>query len=568
MIAWGFGLEHGLSKELRVIPIGGLGEFGMNMLALESGDDVILIDAGSLFPGEEHRGIDVIVPDFAYLESRRDNVRGLILTHAHLDHIGAVPHLLAKLDIPVYGTAFTLGLVRKQVSEFTLVRPPRLNTVRPGEKIALGCFEIEGIHVTHSTVQCMALAVSTPMGYVIHTGDFKIDQTPIDEQAFDFAKFAEYGQRGVLLMLSDSTNSDVPGFSRSERDVGLALDDIFAHADNALFFSCFSSAIHRVQQIVDRAVAYGRKVAFVGRSVSSACEIASDLSLLRLPPGTVVQPRDLASYPRRDRATIIAGSQGEPMSSLSRASLGRHNKVEIEEGDTVAISAKMIPGNERPIYRMVDHLYRRGARVLYGDTFPNLHVSGHPCQEELKLILNLIRPRYFVPVHGEYRQLAQHRSLAMQVRGSDLDDALVIENGSVLQFDEHGARVLPDKVPVGHALIDSGTGDHIIRQAVMRDRRQLSQSGVLVPVITIDERSGEAVDIEMMSRGFVVSEDSESMLEGAKQVIRETVKGSTGEEIGDIGVMEERISVDVRRYVSRKTSRQSQPLIVPVILEG
>ena len=288
----------------------------MNMLALESGNDVILIDAGSLFPGEEHRGIDVIVPDFTYLESRRDDIRGLVLTHAHLDHIGAVPHLLAKLDIPVYGTAFTLGLVRKQVSEFTRLRPPRLNTIRPGEKIQLGCFEVEGIHVTHSTVQCMALAVSTPMGYVIHTGDFKIDQTPIDEQGFDFAKFAEYGQRGVLLMLSDSTNSDVPGFSRSEKDVGLALDDIFAHADNALFFSCFSSAIHRIQQIVDRAVAHGRKVAFVGRSISSACEIASDLQLLRLPSGTVVKPRDLKSSPRRERVMLIAGSQGEPMSSL------------------------------------------------------------------------------------------------------------------------------------------------------------------------------------------------------------------------------------------------------------
>ena len=557
-----------MSKELRVIPIGGLGEFGMNMLALESGNDIILIDAGSLFPGPDGHGIDVIVPDFAYLESKRDQVRGLVLTHGHLDHIGAVPHLLAKLDVPVYGTAFTLGLVRKQVAEFTLLRPPKLNTLQPGQEFSLGCFGIEGIHVTHSTLQCMALAISTPMGYVVHTGDFKIDQTPIDGRRFDFAKFADYGRRGVFLLLADSTNADVPGFSKSESEVGLALDGLFAHSEQALFFSCFSSAIHRVQQIVDRAVQYRRKVAFVGRSLATSCEIATDLGLLNVPAGTLMKPQDLETYPRGDRVTIIAGSQGEPLSSLSRASLGRHNKVAIEDGDTVAISAKMIPGNEKPIFRMVDQLYRRGAQVHYGDTLPNLHVSGHPCREELKLLFNLVRPRYFVPVHGDYRQLAQHRSLAMQVRGSDLEDAIILENGCVLQCDESGVRVLPDKVPVGHALIDSGTGDRIVRESVMQDRRHLSESGVLVPVITISERRHEVADIEMISRGFVVSEDSESMLNGAARVIRDTVASSTAEEVGNVSLMEERVRDEVRRYVSRKTSRQSRPLIVPIILEG
>ena len=560
------GLE--LSKELRIIPLGGLGEFGMNMLALESGDDMLLIDAGVLFPGPDHHGIDTIVPDLSYVLARQDKLVGLVLTHAHLDHIGGVPYLLEQLDVPIYGTAFTLGLVRKQLSEFTLPKTPRLTTIKAGEKLSLGRFTVEGIHVTHSTVQCLALAISTPLGYLLHTGDFKIDQTPVDGRIFDFESFADYGKRGVLMLLADSTNADVPGFSASEQSVGSALDDIFMRADHALFFTCFSSAIHRVQQIVDHAVEHRRKLALVGRSLDSACNIASDLGVLRIPPGTLVQAQDIQTYPRRDRVTIIAGSQGEPRSSLTRAAVGRHNHVDIEEGDIVAFSAKMIPGNERPIYKVIDHLYRRGATVLYGDTCPGLHVSGHPCREELKLILNLVRPRYFVPIHGEYRQLAQHQALAMQVRGSDLQDTFVLENGCVLQVDEFGARILPDKVPVGHRLIDSGTKSEVVHDGAIRDRRRLSEFGVLVPVVTIDERSGKAADVEILDRGFVVSDDSEAMLNGAEAVIRDAVRLSSEEERLDLGLMEEKIRDECRRYLARKTSRQSQPLIVPVVLEG
>ena len=557
-----------MSDELRVIPIGGLGEFGMNMMVLESGSDMIVVDAGTLFPGPERPGIDVIVPDLSYILSQKEKVRGLVLTHAHQDHIGAVPHVLSQLDVPVFGTAFTLGLVRKQLSEFTFHRPPHLVTIKPGEELTLGCFRIEGIHVTHSTVQCMALAISTPVGYVLHTGDFKIDQTPVDGREFDFEKFADYGKRGVLLLCSDSTNADVPGFSKSERTVSSALEQIFSGAEQALFFTCFSSATHRVQQIIDQAVAHRRKLAFVGRSLSTACDIARDLGLLRIPAGTMVRPKELETYPRRDRVTIIAGSQGEPLSSLSRASLGRHNTAQIEEGDTVAFSAKMIPGNEATIYRMVDHLYRRGATVLHGRNHPEIHVSGHPCREELKLVLNLVRPRYFMPIHGDYRQLAQHRRLAMEVRGEDLQDAFVLDNGQVLQFDEFGGRVLSDKVPVGHRLIDAGTGGEILGDAVMRDRRRLSEFGVLVPVVTIDERQGDATDVEIISRGFVVSDDSEGIIEGAALAIRTAISSSTREELSDLGVMEEKIRDSVRRHVARRTSRQSQPLVVPVLLEG
>ena len=558
-----------MSEELRIIPLGGLGEFGMNMLALECGDDMVLIDAGVQFPSVEHHGIDAIVPDLAYVLAQRDKLRGLVLTHAHLDHIGGVPYLLEQIDsVPIYGTAFTLGMVRKQLSDFTLLKPPSLTTIEAGEKVTLGCFTIEGIHVTHSTVQCLALAITTPVGLLLHTGDFKIDQTPTDGRIFDFEKFAEYGKRGVLMLLADSTNADVPGFSASEQTVGPVLDDIFLKAEQALFFTCFSSAIHRVQQIVDRAVAHRRKVALVGRSLDSACNIAMDLGVLRIPPGTLVKPFDLDSHPRHDRVTIIAGSQGEPRSSLTRAAVGQHNIVDIDEGDIVAFSAKMIPGNESAIFRVIDHLYRRGAKVLYGDVCPGLHVSGHPCREELKLILNLIRPRYFVPIHGEYRQLAQHRALAMQVRGSDLEDSFTLENGNVLQLDEFGARVLRDKVPVGHRLIDTGTRSEVIHDSAMRDRRRLSEFGVIVPVVTIDERTGKAVEIEILDRGFVVSDGSEAMLNGAEAVISDAVRSSSQEERLDVALMEDKIRNEFRRYLARKTSRQSQPLIVPVVLEG
>ena len=558
-----------MSEEVRIVPLGGLGEFGMNMLALESGDDMILIDAGVLFPGAEHHGIDAIVPDLTYVLDQRDKLRGLVLTHGHLDHIGGVPYLLEQIDdLPIYGTAFTLGLVRKQISEFTLLKPPSLTTITAREEIRLGCFTIEGVHVTHSTVQCLALAISTPQGLLLHTGDFKIDQTPLDGRTFDFERFAEYGKRGVLLLLADSTNADVPGFSASEQAVGPVLDDIFLKAEHALFFTCFSSAIHRVQQIVDRAVEHRRKVALVGRSLDSACNIAMDLGVLRIPPGTLLEPSDIESHPRHDRATIIAGSQGEPRSSLTRAAVGQHNLVDIEDGDIVAFSAKMIPGNESAIFKVIDHLYRRGAKVLYGDVCPGLHVSGHPCREELKLILNLVRPRYFVPIHGEYRQLAQHRSLAMQVRGDDLQDSFILENGNVLQVDEFGARVLPDKVPVGHRLIDTGTRSEVIHDAALRDRRRLSEFGVIVPVVTIDERTGKAVEIEILDRGFVVSEGSEAMLGGAQAIISDAVRSSSAEERLDVALMEDKIRAEFRRYLARKTSRQSQPLIVPVVLEG
>ncbi len=551
-----------------MIPLGGLGEFGMNMLALESGDDMILIDAGVLFPSTDDHGIDMIVPDLSYVKHNREKLRGLVLTHGHLDHIGGVPYLLDQFDVPIYGTAFTLGLVRKQLSEFTLLRPAHLNTIQAGERLTLGCFGVEGVHVTHSTLQCLALAISTPVGYVLHTGDFKVDQTPLDGRVFDFETFADYGKRGVELLLADSTNADVPGFSESERSVGGVLDEIFATADEALFFTCFSSAIHRVQQVVDRAVKHRRKLAMVGRSLETACNIATDLGLLRIPAGTLVDSRMMESYPRGDRVTLIAGSQGERRSSLTRAAMGKHRWAQIEEGDTVGFSAKMIPGNEKPILSVVDNLHRLGARVLYGDVCPGLHVSGHPCREELKLLLNLVRPRYFVPIHGEYRQLAQHRSLADDVRGDDLAGSFIIENGSVLHLDGDGARVLPERVPVGRRMIDTGTRSEVIDTAAVRDRMRLSEFGVLVPVVTVGGKAGREVDVEILDRGFSVSNGSEELLKGAHAVIRDAVRASSPSEQASAGYMEDKIRDECRRYLARKTRRQSYPLILPIMLES
>ncbi len=558
-----------MAGQLRVIPLGGLGEFGMNMLALESGDDIVVIDAGILFPGAEQLGVDVIVPDLRYLLDNRERVRGLVLTHGHEDHIGAVRYVLSQIDIPVYATAFTLALVKRRLKEYGLAEQPRLTTVKAGETVGIGCFNIEFLHVTHSTLQCVALAVETPAGYVIHTADFKIDQTPVDGGVMDLTSFADYGKRGVLLLLSDSTNVDRRGFTPSERTVGPAFADIFTRAKDALFFTCFSSAAHRVQQIIDHSVAYGRKVALVGRSLVTASELAADLGLLRMPSGTLVRPQELGNLHRSQRTTIIAGSQGEPLSSLSRAAVGKHPQAVVEDGDTVVFSAKIIPGNERPIFRLVDHLYRRGAEVLYGDEHPGIHVSGHASREELKLILNLVKPRYFVPAHGEYRQLSLHARLAEAVLGSELEEAFILESGDVLQFDEFGARKLEEKVPVGRVFIDVGTGDEIVEELVIRDRRHLSEFGVLVPVVSINQRTGKAEDPpEILSRGFVVSQETEDLLAGAGDVIVATVNGSSGEERSDWGVMEEKVRDDLRRYLARKTSRQSRPLIVPVILES
>ena len=552
-------------QKLQIIPLGGLGEFGMNMLAMRCGDDIIVVDAGMLFPGSELLGVDFVVPDISYLLDNREHLRGLVISHGHEDHIGAVPYVLSQLEVPVYTTGLAEALIRRRLKEHDLEHEPTIHVIRPQEKITLGCFEIEFIHVTHSIANAVALAIGTPLGTVIHTADFKIDQTPIDETPFDLHAFAEYGRRGVLLLLSDSTNAEWQGFTPSERAVRPRLEELFAHAPNTLFFTCFSSSTHRVQQIIDLSAEAGRKVALVGRSMVTTSELAHQLGLLDIPDGLLLRPGDLMKIPRSERTVIISGTQGEPLSAMSRAAVGKHRQATIEEGDTVVLSARLIPGNEKAIFRMIDHVCQRGAEVVYGEMNPPLHVSGHGRQEELKLVLNLVRPKYFVPIHGEYRQLSGHLRLAQHLRSSGLEDSFLLQSGDVLEIDSQGARKA-DRVPVGRVCIDSGTGDEILEELVIRDRRHLSEFGVVVPIVAINRHSGQLESPpEILFRGFVVPEDSSQLLDGARDVISRTIETSSEEEKTDWGVMEEKIRIDLRRYISRETS--SHPLIAPVILE-
>ncbi len=537
----------------------------MNMLALRCGGDMIVIDAGMMFPGGELLGVDIVVPDVSYLVEHREEVRGLVLTHCHEDHIGAVPYVLSQLDIPIYAPRLARALVERRLEEHELNEEPVFHEMGSGDTVEIGCFQVEFIQVTHSTADSFALAVQTPLGAVIHTGDFKIDPTPVDNRLFDLHRFADYGQRGVLLLLSDSTNIEVDGYTPSEKTVRPRLEDLLQHSSGTVFISCFSSSTHRVQQILDLSLHCGRKVSLIGRSMQTSCELAHDLGLLRIPDGLLLRPGDMQRLPRYQRTVIIAGSQGEPLSSLSRASVGKHRYARIEEGDRVVLSTRMIPGNEKAIFRMIDHIYRREAEVFYGAMSPPLHVSGHASRQELLLMLNLTRPKYFVPVHGEYRQLSRHIRMAETLRGSGIEDSFLLQSGDVLEIDEAGAR-RQESVPVGRVCIDSGTGDEIVEEIVIRDRRHLSEFGVVIPIVALNRHTGEIESgPEIVTRGFVIREDDPSLLEGAREVVANTLAGATYEEKTDWGVMEEKVRADLRRHLSRETS--SRPLVLPVILQ-
>jgi ribonuclease J len=552
-------------QKLQVIPLGGLGEFGMNSMAIRYGDDIIVIDAGMMFPDAELLGVDIVTPDFTYLEQNRELVRGLVLTHGHEDHIGGVPFLLAQMNVPVYGTAFTLALVERRLEEHQMLDTAKLNAVKPGEKLELGPFSIEFVHVTHSIVQCVALAITTPLGVIIHTGDFKVDPTPTDNELFDLHTLAAYGKRGVLLLMSDSTNVDRPGYTESERAVGPRLEDLFVRSPRRLVITCFSSSIHRLQQILDLADEYGRKVAFLGRSMLATTEIAHDLGLLTIPNGILLRPQDIMQSVPNKTVVVVSGTQGEPMSAMSRVAVDNHKSLSIEPGDTVAVSARIIPGNEKAIYRMMNHLARRGADVVYGSMNPPIHVSGHGSSEELRLVLNLVRPKYFLPIHGEYRQLAKHAQLAQHLSHWGLEGTFILESGETLELDRAGARK-GEPVTVGRVCIDSGTLDEVVEDMVIRDRRHLSEDGFVLPIIAINKHTGKPEGLpEIVSRGFMSQEDSSTVMTEARQVVLRTLDASSAEERGDWGVMQEKIRADLKRYLTKQTSRR--PLIMPVILE-
>lgn len=551
--------------KLQLVPLGGLGEFGMNSMAIRYGDDIIVVDAGMMFPDAELLGVDIVTPDFAYLEQNREHVRGLILTHGHEDHIGAVPFLLSQIDIPVYGTAFTLALVERRLEEHEMLGDVKLHRVKPGHKIELGPFVIEFIHVTHSIVAAVALAITTPLGVLIHTGDFKVDPTPTDNELFDLHTLAEYGKRGVLLLMSDSTNVDRPGYTESERAIRPRFEEIFYRAERRIVVSCFSSSVHRLQQIVDISADYGRKVAFLGRSMMSVTEIAHSLGLLHLPDGILLRPQDVMQAAPEKVVVVASGTQGEPMSALSRIAVDNHKNVSVGTGDTVVLSSRIIPGNEKGIYRMINHFAKRGAEVVYGSMSPPVHVSGHASREELTLVLNLVRPRYFMPIHGEYRQMAKHASLAQHLRGSGLEETFILETGDSLEIDQAGAR-RGAKVAVGRVCIDSGTIDEVVEDIVIRDRRHLSEDGFVLPIITISKNSGKNESLpEIVSRGFVSFEDGSGLLQEARKLVARTLELSTPEERTDWGVMQEKIRADLKRFLNKQTQRR--PLIIPVILE-
>ena len=552
--------------KLHVIPLGGLGEFGMNCMAIRWGDDIIVVDCGLMFPEAELLGVDIVVPDISYLIENRDKVRALILTHGHEDHIGGVPWFLSELNIPVYGTEFTLALVEGKLEEHGLLDDAELIEMRAGGRFTIGPFTIHPIRVTHSIVDCVALAIHTPLGVLIHTGDFKVDPTPTDNKLFDLHAFAEYGKDGVLALMQDSTNVERPGYTPSEQAVRARFEDVFARSRRRLFISCFSSSIHRIKLAMDMAWRHGRKLALVGRSMNESSEIAMDLGYLDVPDNFLINPGQIRDFAPEKVCVMISGTQGEPMSALSRAAADNHKHAKIETGDTVVLSSRIIPGNEKAIYRVIDHLYRREAHVIYeGDgAGPPIHVSGHASQEELRLVINLVRPRYFIPLHGEYRQLRRHAELAKSMRGA-VGQTIMIESGDVLEFDELGARKI-DKINVGRICIDSGgsMGD-IVEDLVIKDRRHLSEDGIVLPIVAINKLTGEVESTEIVSRGFAVATDNGDFGTEARDLISQTIKGSSHEEMSDYGVMKEKIRADLKRHIVKNTQRR--PLILPVILE-
>ena len=546
---------------LEVVPLGGLSEFGMNMMAISWKETTIIVDAGVLFPEPELPGVDLIIPDLGYLQQEGRKIAALVLTHGHEDHIGAVPYVFQTFDGPVYGTPLTLALVETKLEEHGLEADGRLRTVGPRDRIMIGPFAIEFLRVTHSMPDCVALAIETPVGTIVHTGDFKIDQTPLDDEPFDFHRFAELGTRGVLALFCDSTNVDRRGFSGSELDVSDAFEEIFTSASGKIVVACFASSVYRMQVVIDLAAQFDRKVAFVGRGVVENSQIAQRLGYLDLPTGVAIREADVRSYPAEAVVCITTGSQGEPLAALSRIAIDDHRHVKLGRDDVVVFSARAIPGNEKAIGRVMNHIARRGSEVVY-EGIKHVHVSGHGSAEELKLVLALVRPRYFVPIHGEYRFLARHARVAGRMRRDT--EVLLVENGDVLHFDAAGARVV-GKAPTGRVLID-GTRTGEIADEVLRDRRHLSADGLVVPVLAVNRQLGTLEGLpDIITRGFVVDERTESILSEAGALLTEVFEQAGLEERTDIGLIKERVRVELQRAIRRRSGRR--PLVLPVVME-
>ena len=534
-------------KKVNIIPLGGLGEIGKNMTVFRYGNDMILLDAGLMFPEDDMLGIDLVIPDITYLVENQDKLRGIFLTHGHEDHIGALPYILKQLDVPVYGTALTLGILEGRLEEAG-VSTANLNVIKSGDRIRAGAFKLEFMRVNHSIPDAIGIAIHTPIGLIIHTGDFKIDQTPVDGQVMELNRFAEYGDRGVLLLMADSTNAERPGYTPSEKMV--------------IIIATFSSNVHRIQQICDTAVRYKRKVAVIGRSMQNVVRISLELGYLKVPEGTIIDIDETRNYTNDKIVIICTGSQGEPMSALTRMSMGENRKVQIVPGDTVIISASPIPGNEKMVSNTINHLYMLGAEVVY-EKANGVHVSGHASQEELKIMQNLVRPKFFMPVHGEYRHLIKHAGLAV-ARGMDKKHIVIAENGSVVELTRDKISI-NGKVQAGKVLIDGlGVGD--VGNIVLRDRRQLSQDGIMIVVVGIDKATNHVTSgPDIVSRGFVYVREAEDLMDQAKAKVQDALDKCEDNKVTEWSAIKGAIRDSLGRFLFDKTRRR--PMILPIIME-
>ena len=550
-----------LLKKLNIIPLGGLGEIGKNMTAFHYDNDIILIDAGLMFPEDDMLGIDLVIPDITYLIENQDKLKGIFLTHGHEDHIGALPFILKQLDVPVYGTALTLGILEGRLEEAG-VSTANLNVIKSSERVRAGVFKVEFMRVNHSIPDAIGMAIHTPVGLIVHTGDFKIDQTPVDGQVMELNRFAEYGDRGVLLMMADSTNAERPGYTQSEKFVGETFDNEFRYARNRIVVATFSSNVHRIQQICDTAARYGRKVAVMGRSMVNVVNISLKLDYLKVPEGLLIDIDDIRNYPDDRIVVICTGSQGEPMSALTRMSMGENRKVPIVPGDTVIISAAPIPGNEKMVSNTINHLYMLGAEVVY-EKANGVHVSGHASQEELKIMHNLVRPKFFMPVHGEYRHLVKHARLAESL-GMDRKNIMIAENGAVVELTPDKICI-NGKITAGNVLIDGlGVGD--VGNVVLRDRRQLSQDGIMIVVVGVDKTAGQIISgPDIVSRGFVYVREAEDLMGEARDKVQAALDKCEESNNTEWSVLKNAIRDSLGRFLFEKTRRR--PMIIPIIME-
>ena len=552
-----------MTSKLRIIPLGGLGEIGKNMTVIEFGNDLILIDCGMGFPDEDMYGIDVVLPDITYLRNNASRIRAMIVTHGHEDHIGAIPYVLKELDIPIYTTPLTAALIELKLEEHDLLYNTQIFTKKAGSVFRIGCFTIEFIRVNHSIPDAVALAIRTPVGTIVHTGDFKIDVTPISGGMTDLVRFGELGNEGVLALMSDSTNVETPGHSASERKVGESFDKLFQNCDKRIIITTFASNVHRLQQIINVAAKYRRKVAVTGRSMENVLRTAMVLGYMEVPDGVLVSLDDIKNLPKNRTVIISTGSQGEAMSALYRMAFAEHKQIQIDQGDRVIISASAIPGNENTISRVIDELFHKGAEVIY-DRHTDLHVSGHACQEEQKMILALVKPKFFIPVHGEHRMLVKHAELG-RMMGVAPRNTVIAENGKIIEFTKKGI-LCEESVPSGAVLVDGSGGIGEVGSVVMRDRHRLAEDGMIVIVMTYSSHDHRLLAVpEILTRGFIYVKEAENMMDELSRVVMETVDSCDEQSISDWNTIKTKVKSNLSGYLF-KTTRRS-PMILPVITE-